>query len=277
MTSFFEAARRCETDGLPFVVITLVAARGHVPQDIGAKAIVTAQGLKWGTIGGGKIEARCIAHAKDRLSQPGRDPEIRIWNLQRDVGMSCGGEVSMLFELHQRDLWNIVVFGAGHVAQALARGLALLDCQVTCIDPREEWLGKLPDGVRRVCLSEPSEWLSNAKGSEYFLSMTQGHSTDLPVLTELLRLFPDAPYLGVIGSDVKAIRLRSELKAAGIEPAALERLRCPIGLPIGNNHPGEIAISVIAELIQVRDTRAAWVATAKSGLNFAEKQPIIGS
>jgi xanthine dehydrogenase accessory factor len=252
MSSFLEAALACEQEGAPFAVVTLLSSRGHAPQDPGAKAIVTSLGLRWGTVGGGKIEARCIAHARECLGGDARDPQVFTWNLQRDIGMSCGGEVTVLFEFHGLSPWRIVVFGAGHVAQALTRGLALLDCRVTCIDHREEWLSRLPEGVTRVCMAEPARWLERARGDEYFMTMTQGHAMDLPILTALLRTFPGAPYLGAIGSDVKALKLRHELKAAGIPDEVVGRLRCPIGLPIGGNHPGEIAISVLAELLQVR-------------------------
>jgi xanthine dehydrogenase large subunit len=67
-------------------------------------------------------------------------------------------------------------------------------------------------------------------------------------------LLSDSPttYLGVIGSRVKREVLRKELEAAGVPAAASTRLRCPIGLPVGGNQPGEIAVSVAAEILQVR-------------------------
>ena len=73
--------------------------------------------------------------------------------------MTCGGTVSLFFESRNVTDWRIAVFGAGHVTQALARVLVQLPCRLTCIDPRDDWLAQLPDGVRgpstapsRTCL-----------------------------------------------------------------------------------------------------------------------------
>ena len=89
--------------------------------------------------------------------------------------------------------------------------------------------------------------------------MTMGHSTDQPILIEILNSRPagDFPYLGVIGSEAKAGALRKGLAAAGVPEAALARYLCPIGLAIGTNDPSEIAISIAAQLLQRRDHPAA--------------------
>jgi xanthine dehydrogenase accessory factor len=255
--SFWEVARELEGAGTPFGVVTLLSARGHAPQDPGAKAIVTAEGLRWGTVGGGKIEARAIERARMRLLQRPADnaPEVITWNLQRDIGMTCGGEVTLLFEIHGRPLWRIVVFGAGHVAQALVRALGPLDCHVTCVDARAEWVNRLPDSsrLRALCEPDPAAWVEKLDRDSFFVVMTQGHATDLPILEALFRLFPKAPYIGAIGSDVKAARFRAELRSRGFSDEQVLSLRSPIGLPIGSHHPAEIAISVLAEMLQVRD------------------------
>ena len=83
--------------------------------------------------------------------------------------------------------------------------------------------------------------------------MTMGHKTDLPVLEEILRQGRRCRFLGVIGSKAKRSVLERELLAAGIDPTQAEAFHCPIGLPLGSDQPGEIAVSVVAELIQERD------------------------
>jgi xanthine dehydrogenase accessory factor len=87
----------------------------------------------------------------------------------------------------------------------------------------------------------------------FFLSLTQGHSVDTPILEEIFRSHPEAKYIGVIGSELKGVKIRQELLARGIAPSLLEKLRCPMGLDLGKNHPGEIAVSIVAELLQTRD------------------------
>ena len=80
-----------------------------------------------------------------------------------------------------------------------------------------------------------------------------GHSHDVPILSEIARLAPDCPYVGVIGSEVKGIKIKKELQDLGISKIFIDKLRVPMGLPLGTNHPYEIAISIAAELIKVRD------------------------
>lgn len=243
----------------PFVVITLVSERGHVPQELGAKAVVTRNGLHYGTVGGGKVEAKAIQHAMGRLANGAAAPELLTWNLQRDIGMTCGGEMSLLFESHGVAPWRIAVFGAGHVAQALVPLLATLECRVECVDPRAEWVNRLPESPRvgRHCLDEPKELVARMDESTFFVCVSQGHAHDVPVLAEIAARFPRAAYVGAVGSVAKAGRIRRDLEALGVSAEFIEKLRCPIGLPFGNSRPAEISVSIAAQLLQVRDSLLA--------------------
>jgi xanthine dehydrogenase accessory factor len=87
--------------------------------------------------------------------------------------------------------------------------------------------------------------------------MTMGHTTDKPILIEILRT-RSFPYLGVIGSDAKANVLRRDIAEAGLPEEAKRAFFCPIGLALGTNHPYEIAVAVAAQLLEVRD---AWLAS----------------
>lgn len=237
-----------------FVAITLVDSRGHAPQDRGAKALVTAQGLHSGTVGGGKVEAKAVRLAQELLLAQKPVAELHTWNLQTDIDMSCGGEVKLFFEPHLQNCWPIAVFGAGHVSQSLNRLLINLNCSIHCIDSRPEWLDKLPDSPRlKKILCNPMEgYADNLPENSFVMLMTQGHGTDVPVLKRLLSRI-DPPYVGVIGSSVKAMAIRKELAEAGIAPERIEKIFCPMGLPIGDNSPDEIAISMTAQIIKVRD------------------------
>lgn len=242
--------------GKPFVLVTLVEAIGSTPQDAGTKMLADASGLRFGTVGGGKVEQQAIATAQGLLTDPAAKPCTLVeWNLKRDVGMTCGGTVKLLFEAYHVHPWRVVVFGAGHVGQAVVRCLLLLDGQVACIDSRQEWLDRLPaspqlDAVR---LDEPRDFVPRLTAADFVVCMTMGHRTDFPVLEAIFKAGLEPAYLGVIGSRAKREVLRRELADAGVATAAIERLRCPIGLPIGGNQPGEIAVSVAAEILQVRD------------------------
>jgi xanthine dehydrogenase accessory factor len=240
--------------GTDAVVITLTAVRGSVPGQVGSKAVVTAAGLLAGNLGGGKVEARAIREAMELLDS-GESCVTRTWNLQQDVGMTCGGEMGFLFEKVAAERpWHIAVFGAGHVSQALIPVLATLACRVDVIDTRAEWLERIAPSdrvtVRRVEACEAG--VDFLTGQTFVICITQGHSSDLPVLREVLRRFPSIPYLGVIGSASKRAVLLRELREAGVAAELLEKIRCPVGLPIGGNDPAEIAISIAGQLLETR-------------------------
>ncbi len=128
-----------------------------------------------------------IAHAQQLLSQPRANDWVK-WNLQTDIGMTCGGEVKLFFEVHAQTKWPIVVFGAGHVSQALVRLLLTLDCHVSCVDTRSEWLDRLPTHPKltKLLAQEPSQYVAQQPHNAYFVLMSKGHATDLPVLAEIL-------------------------------------------------------------------------------------------
>lgn len=242
--------------GTPFVAITMVQAIGSTPQDAGSKMLVTAGGHYHGTVGGGRIEAKAIEHAlamlKGELSSETHTDFVE-WNLQKDVGMTCGGTVKLYFEATNHRPWRVVIFGAGHVTQSLVTLLTTLPCRVTCIDPRADWLGKLPDApnVDTVLTDDPPGQVAKLADDAFVICMTRGHKSDLPVLIEIFKQGRIFPYLGVIGSKSKAAVLRRELTEAGI-PKESQAFHCPLGLPIGTNHPGEIAVSIAAQLLEAR-------------------------
>lgn len=253
----FGTAAKLNKDGQSFCLVTLIASKGSAPQDPGAKCIVTKNGLAEGTVGGGKVEARAIEFCLEILNRAqAQAPITKVWNLQTDIGMTCGGEVTYLFEYFPAKNWPIVIFGAGHVANSLVQLLATLDCQVTCIDPRSEWTGRLPQNISNleiICHPNPKDLIASFSEQSYFLSITQGHTHDTPILAEIGRLYPNPSYVGVIGSVAKGNRIKNELKELGTPLSFIEKLRIPIGLPIGSNQPSEIAISIAAQLLQVRD------------------------
>lgn len=242
--------------GTPFISVTMVEAIGSTPQDAGSKMLVTADGLYHGTIGGGRVESKAIDHAvsmlNDKREKPTRTDFVE-WNLRKDVGMTCGGTVKLYFETVNHRAWRIVIFGAGHVTQALTQLLTTLPCRVTCIDPRADWLAKLPDtpSVEAILTDDPPGCVASLPDDAFVICMTRGHKTDLPVLVEIFKTNRVFPYLGVIGSKSKAAVLRRELTEAGI-PEDQQVFHCPMGLSVGSNHPGEIAVSITAQLLEAR-------------------------
>jgi xanthine dehydrogenase accessory factor len=266
MDGYWEHLQQLVSTGRAFVAVTLVDVVASAPAVVGAKMLVTEEGLFFGTVGGGKMELKALAEAKAMLAggvAGGEDgaagSKFMEWNLQRDVGMTCGGAVRLYFEAYNVATWKIVIFGAGHCSQALVRLLLTLRCQVTVIDPRPEWLAKLPaapDGRLRVVRATAAmeTHVKELPAGAFVVLMTMGHASDQPILIEILKTRPaDFPYIGVIGSKAKAAALRRGVLAAGVPEELVARYCCPIGLPIGTNDPAEIAVSIAAQLLEKRD------------------------
>lgn len=257
MDSFYEKVNELLAARIPFVAVTVVDTTGSVPNEAGTKMLVTAKGLIHGTVGGGKIEKKAIEEAQKLLASddPAKKTHFVNWSLEKDVGMTCGGMSKLFFEKHNCTCWQITVFGAGHVANALISILEKLDCKITCIDHRAEWLDKLPESPslgKILCSEDYKAHVKEIPEGSFVLLMTMGHSSDLPILLEILKT-RQFPYLGVIGSDAKAARLRKDIIEAGLSQHSTKAFYCPIGLHFGSNHPQEIALSISAQLLQERD------------------------
>jgi xanthine dehydrogenase accessory factor len=256
MLEYYEKITELIKSGIGFVSVILVDSLGSTPQDQGSKMLVTTDGLFFGTVGGGKVEKKAIETSLNLLNQKDKTEKYLFvqWSLNKDVGMTCGGSVRLYFEVFNRNTWEITVFGAGHVSQALIPVLLSLDCHITCIDPRQEWLNKLPDSAKlaRIQAADMPSEVKNIRENAFVVLMTMGHSTDKPILLEILKT-REFPYIGVIGSKAKAKILARDIDEAGLPEEYKKRFYCPVGLDIGTNNVNEIAISVAAQLLQQRD------------------------
>jgi xanthine dehydrogenase accessory factor len=250
-----EANRLVET-GSPFCIVTVVDARGSIPQEIGAKAMMDGSGLLYGTIGGGRVEARATQKVRDLLlPESERRVLVERLNLHKDLGMTCAGEMTLVYEVFRPDFeWNVTIFGAGHVAQKLCRLVGEMDCKITCIDTRPEWLDRLPDNRRleRHLVKDFVDGIDFIARNAFVVVMTMGHSTDLPILRAIWSRQLPVAFIGTLGSDSKAAIMRRELRTSGLPEDFITGIRCPIGEKFGDNTPAEIAASVLAQLVRER-------------------------
>ena len=243
-------------EGTSFVCVTLVDIKGSTPRAQGGRMLVTASGLHSGTVGGGLVEAKALKFSQEFLQQnefSGQSKFIQ-WNLNRDIGMSCGGSVKLYFERFNTNPWQIMIFGAGHVAQALIPVLLTLDCHLTCYDTRSEWLNKLPESpkLNKLCVDNLEDNVEQTSEKAFVLIMTHGHRSDFYVVQKFIEQ-RSQPFLGVIGSRSKAAILKKELKKEGLKQKQIEKIFCPLGFSLGGNHPQEIAVSITAQLLYERD------------------------
>lgn len=243
--------------GRRVVLATIVRASGSTPRRQGAKMVVRADGSIAGTIGGGAFEAMVGEDARDLLAQDEPRPLLKRYTFTEQgedaLGMACGGTAEVLLE-PAGPAERLVIFGAGHVGLALARLAAPLGFRPEIVDDRRDACQaarSLAPGEVVQCDPEYRDGIPVLDASCYVAVLTRCHRTDYLALRRVLR--EPVRYLGLIGSARKKKvlfeRLRSEDRAGDDE---LDRIRCPIGLPLGGDTPEEIAVSIVAELLQER-------------------------
>ena len=146
---------------------------------------------------------------------------------------------------------RMIIAGGGHVAVPTARIAALAGFAVHVLDDRPEFAlpERFPDALSTRVVPEFADCFSALAPTQntFIVIVTRGHRYDGNVLAQALAT--EAGYIGMIGSRKKRDFLYAELRAQGVDDAALERVQCPIGLSIGARTPEEIAVSIVAECI----------------------------
>jgi xanthine dehydrogenase accessory factor len=260
MTDWISALAELSADGRPAVLVTVLRAEGSTPREAGTKMVVTEDGSR-GTIGGGHLELEAVTQARAILAgaRAGEDvgaPVVRELALGPSLGQCCGGRATLLLEPVLPVRWNVAVFGAGHVGQALVRILSELPCAVTWIDARADQLpAHPPAGVRCVVSESPEDEIASLAAGADVVVMTHSHALDLAIVEAALRRGTHG-YLGVIGSRTKRARFVQRLAARGRSEEELGTMTCPVGVPgIRGKHPAVIAVAVAAQLLERRSAR----------------------
>lgn len=151
---------------------------------------------------------------------------------------------------------QLVVCGGGHVAAALVKQAKLLGLPVLAIDDREEFAQQLRAAGADTVLCAPfAQALQNVPGGAetYFAVLTRSHAFDLDCLTLILQ--KPAAYVGMMGSRGRAALVRRQLLETGLDSQRVESLCAPIGLAIGAQTAAEIALSILAQIVQVKNAR----------------------
>lgn len=238
---------------VPYALCTVVAAKGSVPGKPGFAMVVTADDA-WGTVGGAGLEERVKRQARAMLPS-GPTSEVHRFDLAnwKEGGLDsvCGGTVDVSVHV-ARPRPHLLLLGAGHVAKSIADAARLLEWRVTVVDDREAFASRerFPDAEDRV-VAEPAAAVAKLDLGTYSSVYVLGydHHKDAAALVALLR-HGFAGTVGVVGSRAKRESMFERARAAGVDDAALARVRCPIGLDIGAETPEEIAVAVAAEVIQ---------------------------
>jgi xanthine dehydrogenase accessory factor len=252
----FDLARLADlaTGPVPAALCTVVSTSGSTPRKAGASMVVLADGSDAGaiegTIGGGAVEHEVRRVALEVIATT--RPRTVEFSLTTQLGMCCGGTMVVFIEaLRMRP--PLILLGAGHVGQALCTLASTAGFDVHVADPRDELRteARFP-GATALHLDYASDDLDAMPfGPDAFVVVaTHDHRTDQELVERVLaRSFR---YAALIGSQRKAVLTRERCANKGIADDVIARLRCPAGLDIGAETPEEIALSIVAELVQVR-------------------------
>ena len=233
-----------------FVLATVIESGGSTPRLNGASLVCDGHTFA-GTIGGGAVEKKVLSECVRLLDSDERTKTINV-HLVRDLAMCCGGNMTIFLNKTEASP-DLVVFGAGHIGQALAKLSKETDFTVTVVDERSEWLNAERFGSDISCADEdPISYARSAgiSNSTYCLVVTHAHDLDQSIIEKLITQTNKPSFIGLIGSKGKWARFRSRLLAKGISEDQLAAVYCPCGLDIGSETPTEIAVSVLAQMIQ---------------------------
>lgn len=244
---------------MPCALAVVVATTGSVPGKVGATMLVTVDGTSRGTVGGAGLEERVKALCREALQRGAGG--VHTFDLARwkEGGLDsvCGGTVTVSIALVPATP-HLLLVGAGHCSEALARVCDVLEWSYTLVDSRAAFAdaARFPR-AREVACAAPAAFVGGVEDLTRFSHvyvMGHSHHEDGDVVTALLAR-GYAGVLGVIGSKAKLHAFRERALAAGVGAEAFGRVRCPIGVDVGAQTPPEIAVAVAAEI--VRDLRRA--------------------
>ncbi len=247
----FEELFKLNREGRLSVLATIVQCSGSAPQKEGARMLVRDDHSITGTLGGGCIEEEVIQEAMMVMTD--RTPRTVHFNLNESSGsLVCGGKILVFIEPFI-PAPRVVILGAGHVGKALSTIARFSGFNVTVVDDRAEHAnqGNIPDAHVLIINDFDSVFDIMPVGPGVFIVIaTRGHSHDLNAAVAALKT--NAGYIGLLGSRRKKAVLFKALKERGFDDVALGRINIPAGLLIGSVTPEEIAVSIMAQVIQHR-------------------------
>lgn len=253
----WEEIVRLRRAGEPAALCTVLLARGSTPGKDTMKMLVRADGSRIGSIGGGCVEAEVAQMAAEAIASD--RAATRSFTLNRaddpEGGLICGGQLTVLVEPVVPPV--LVLFGGGHVAGAAARLAKEAGLRVEVCDPRPEYASPAQHPLADACFVGPWEEAVARVGAaqhHYLVLVPRSHHDDLRILRAVHAAGCRPKYLGLIGSRAKKATLDRILSAEGVPTDWLAAVKTPIGLEIGAKTAGEIAISLLAELVRLRRT-----------------------
>lgn len=252
--NIYKALAELEEGGGGGVLCTVVHSQGSTPRHAGSKMLVYPDGRFIGSVGGGEMESRVIREALDAF-QKGETRKLTYSMVdpkQGDPGI-CGGTVEIFLE-PMNTKHRLIIVGGGHVGKAVAHLGKWLGFRVAISDDRLEYCNKEAnpdaDEFYPVALKDLPE-ATDIGPNDYLILTTRGVPIDVPGMPAILNT--NAKYVGVIGSKKRWLTTRKALIEQGIPVETLDKVYSPIGIELGAETPEEIAVSILAEVMMVRN------------------------
>lgn len=259
------------TQNKRYVTVTVLGVRGSAPRDSGTKMVVTAERC-YHSIGGGQLEFMAIQQARKLLDDAAHEQHLEHYPLGPKLGQCCGGSTVVLFEKFQPLCAEVMLFGAGHVGQALCNILAELPVRLSWVDNRQEQFPEIinVDRIHTICSDTPVSQVATMPPDSYYLIMTHDHQLDFALCCELLKR-DDARYIGLIGSKTKWARFERRLTQAGFSTEQINRIQCPVGLTaVPGKRPMEVAVSIAGALIAEYQKSATAKTNKQQGVQWKQ-------
>ena len=241
--------------GKQVALVTVTETDGSSPASAGQMMAVLMDGSSVGTVGGGMTENLVKNKAMEAIKD---GKKVFSFSLDHaESGMLCGGTMSGYGNVLGEEN-HLYIFGGGYISQFLAPLAASTGFFVTVLEDRPEFESEFKGGLVNitymVCKSENYKNEIQLLGSPYVVICTRGHKTD----DDAMRFCLSEPsksikYLGMIGSLSKVNNLFERLYQEGYSKKTLENIYTPIGLDIASSVPAEIAVSIMAEILLVKN------------------------
>jgi xanthine dehydrogenase accessory factor len=235
------------------VLATIVESRQVI---VGAKLLVSKEGGRTGDLGHADLNHAVIEQARAFFSAREETKAMKVLDFAPQL--PDFGESLILFERIEAEP-RLVIAGAGHVGASLARLAALVGYRVTLIDDRTEFVvrdlfsGSTEQSIELVAAANWIDAMRDAIGNGRGVSVaivTRGHKQDEDCLRAAATANPD--YIGMIGSKRRTNIVLDKLREEGIAEEQLGRVHAPIGLDIGAVSPEEVALAILAEIVNER-------------------------
>lgn len=254
MTNLLLKISDCYKDPRSSALCIVTNISGSTPGKSGAKMIVYSDGSIEGTVGGGAIEKQVIADALNVIKT--QTPQFKEYNLKTDLSMTCGGTAGVYIEPITKPA-KLFIFGAGHIGKYIAQYAPDMGFETYLVDWRKE-LFESSENIRytQIC-KQYLEAINEISfdSNTYCVIVTPGHVMDEEVLAAIGN--KTLAYVGLIGSKRKIETLRKLfLQEKYLTEEELNRVDMPIGIKFNAITPAEIAVSIIAKLIDVKNTKA---------------------